>query len=94
MKQLINKKGLNGVRCRAVVLTCPAMEDARATAAAIMADLRPLHSFDNAAKLHEAFGWPVVKGFLVLERPDKEAGRPTSRSVTGGMPLPTAHGST
>ena len=74
LKQLINKKGLNGVRCRAVVLTCPAMEDARATAAAITADLRPLHSFDNAAKLHEAFGWPVVKGFLVLERPDKEAG--------------------
>ena len=36
--------------------------------------LLTLHSFGNATRLHEAFGWKIIKGFVVYEMMDKPAG--------------------
>eukprot|EP00964_Phaeocystis_antarctica_P027676 scaffold15618_cov60-Phaeocystis_antarctica.AAC.5 len=67
LKPMVNKM-LRGVRCRAVV-----PPSAAEVAAAAELGLRPLHSFDNAEAVAASLGWPVVKGFLVLERADTGA---------------------
>jgi len=67
LKVMVNKT-LRGVRCRAVV-----PPSAAEVAAAARLGLRPLHSFDNAEAVAATLGWPVVKGFLVLERVDAGA---------------------
>ena len=70
LKGLINKKMLNGTRCRAVSLTAAPTTAARSAAAAAKVDLRPLHSFSNASRVADALGYGIVKGFIVFERPD------------------------
>ena len=67
MKVMVNKT-LRGVRCRAVLP--PSAADVAAVAGL---GLRPLHAFDNAEAVAATLGWPVVKGFLVLERADTGA---------------------
>ncbi|KAL1523208.1 hypothetical protein AB1Y20_018160 [Prymnesium parvum] len=69
LKALLHKSMLHGERCRAVL---PPPADALAAAAAV--PLHPLHSFANASRLAAACGWPIVKGFLVLEREEAPAG--------------------
>ena len=66
LKSFINKQ-LRGKRCRAVgSLTGVEAEKVKCHV------LRPLHSFENAERLSEAFGWRVVKGFHVSECLDEE----------------------
>ena len=72
--------GLDGC-CRVAAMgesRCRAGEPAGEVNAAAAADsgvpLHPLHSFSNAQALADACGWQLVKGFLVLERTEAEAG--------------------
>jgi hypothetical protein len=67
IKVMVNKT-LRGVRCRAVLPS-----SAADVAAVAGLGLRPLHAFDNAEAVAATLGWPVVKGFLVLERADTGA---------------------
>ena len=89
LKTLVNKKNLNGVRCRAVELTTDAMEAARSAATKAKVELHPLHSFDNATRLSAALGWTVVKGFIVLESGlgiATETPKPGQRSIAVTKP--------
>ena len=75
LKALVNKKSmLKGIRCRAVALGAPAIDAARTAAAKAEVKLFAMDSFSNAQRLSEALGWQVVKGFVVLERPEADAG--------------------
>ena len=52
----------------------PALAGLFAAVAAAGVQLRPLHSFDNAAAIAARLGWQLVKGFVVLERLDCSPG--------------------
>ena len=67
LKELVNKKGLRGTRCRSCAILPP-------PAAAAAVELRAFHPFSNSEAVHAALGWPVVKGFVVLERADCAVG--------------------
>ena len=67
LKAFVNKSMLKGKRCRAVDRAAAAALAAREAATAHGVPLHPLHSFSNALALADALGWPVVKGYVVLE---------------------------
>ena len=55
LKELVNKKGLRGTRCRSCAILPP-------PAAAAAVELLAFHPFSNSEAVHAALGWPVVKG--------------------------------
>ena len=67
LKALVNKQGLRGTRCRSCAILPP-------PAAAAAVELRAFHPFSNSEAVAAALGWPVVKGFVVLERADCAVG--------------------
>ena len=67
LQKLLNKT-LKGKRVR-VVTPNPTVRKAAASV-----PLHPLHSFANAERIAAALNWPVVKGALVLEVEEEEAG--------------------
>lgn len=69
LTKLLNKSMLKGTRCRAVAL--PSETEFQSLGGLL---LHPLHGFSNALQVAATLGWPVIKGFVVLERSEASPG--------------------